>query len=169
MFFIWLSVCLIAHAFRTLYERQKFKKDLKKNKLIFILMLINMILLWMSYFNMCENDPARISLHYLISYAGLAIVILGGLVFFIALFTIKALENYSGDLIEHGIYRWIRHPMYLSFILWMLGYALFMGAVTSFFIVFILTTNIFYWRYLEEQHLEKKFYGYREYKKRTWF
>jgi protein-S-isoprenylcysteine O-methyltransferase Ste14 len=169
MFFVWLGICLVAHAARTLYERHKFKKGLKKNRLIFIFMLIDMILLWMSFFNMCESDPTRTSFHDMLRYAGLGIVILGGMFFFIALFTIRALENYQGSLLMHGIYAWSRHPMYLSFILWMVGYTLFMGAVASFFISFVLTVNILYWRSLEEQELEKKFGGYLEYKKSTWF
>jgi protein-S-isoprenylcysteine O-methyltransferase Ste14 len=53
-----------------------------------------------------------------------------------------------GILKKNGIYSRIRHPMYFSFILWLFGYALFMGAVASLIIAIPLTVNIQYWRLL---------------------
>ena len=58
---------------------------------------------------------------------GLIFICGGGVVFFTALFTIKTLESYDGNLITKGIYSKIRHPMYTGFIMWLTGFPLFYG------------------------------------------
>jgi protein-S-isoprenylcysteine O-methyltransferase Ste14 len=115
--------------------------------------------------------PVTIALHAgcLYTGAGLTAVIAGIIIFFTALFTIKALETYEGDLVKRGIYSKIRHPMYLSFILWLLGYSIFEGAAVSFIISLVFITNILFWRHLEEKDLELRFAQYHEYAKGTWF
>jgi protein-S-isoprenylcysteine O-methyltransferase Ste14 len=93
----------------------------------------------------------------------------GVIVFLTALFTIKTLESYEGDLITKGIYSKIRHPMYLGFILWLIGAPLFFGAVFSSILSLIFIANILFWRFLEEKELNKRFTFYTEYKKTTLF
>jgi protein-S-isoprenylcysteine O-methyltransferase Ste14 len=85
------------------------------------------------------------------------------------LFTIKTLESYEGDLITTGIYSKIRHPMYLGFILWSIGFPIFFGALFSFILSFLFIGNILFWRYLEEKELIERFADYQEYKKTTIF
>ncbi len=97
------------------------------------------------------------------------VIFIGIIVFLIALFTIKTLECYEGDLITKGIYSKIRHPMYLGFILWLIGGPIFFGAVFSFILSFLFIANILFWRYLEEKELEKRFFSYLDYKKMTIF
>jgi len=89
--------------------------------------------------------------------------------FFTALFTIKTLESYDGDLITKGIYSKIRHPMYLGFIFWLIGFPIFFGSLYSFFLSFLLIANVLFWRYLEEIELVKRFPSYSDYKKTTLF
>jgi protein-S-isoprenylcysteine O-methyltransferase Ste14 len=105
----------------------------------------------------------------IIKYLGVLIVGIGIIVFFIALFTIKTLESYHGNLITKGIYSKIRHPMYLAFILWLIGFPIFFGALFSFILSKVFIANILFWRYLEEKELEKRFLSYMDYKKTTIF
>ncbi len=169
IFFGLVIVCVITHTIRTSYEILKFKGILKPGKLSFVIMFTNMMLLWVSWFLLCSRDIYTISLPGIIRYAGLTLSGLGIVAFLTALFTIKTLESYDGDLIKKGIYSKIRHPMYLGFILWVTGFPIFCGALFSFILGFVFTMNILYWRYLEEKELEKRFPSYRDYKKTTLF
>ena len=103
----------------------------------------------------------------IIRYAGISLAGIGFIIFFIALYTIKTLESYQGDLITKGIYSKIRHPMYLGFILWLIGFPVFFGSLFSFILSFVFITNILFWRNLEEKELEKRFLSYMDYKKTT--
>lgn len=60
--------------------------------------------------------------------------------------------------------------MYVGFILWILGWVIYHGAVISLFVGLVAIGNIFFWRTLEENELEST-YGevYFEYRNRTWF
>jgi protein-S-isoprenylcysteine O-methyltransferase Ste14 len=162
-------LCLITHIIRTTYEILKHKKILAANKLSFAIMFTNMAVLWISWFLLCGADVYKINLPAVVRYIGLALTILGAGLFFTALFTIKTLETYSGDLITKGIYSKVRHPMYLGFICWLLGGPLFFNSVISFALAVLFIANVFFWRHLEELELEKRFAGYKEYKAKTLF
>ena len=169
MFYLFTAVCVINHIIWFLYEILKHKKILEPTKLSFVIIFINMGLLWTSWFALCSLDLYRMNLPGIIKYLGVLIVGIGIIVFFIALFTIKTLESYQGDLITKGIYSKIRHPMYLAFILWLIGFPIFFGALFSFILSFVFIANILFWRYLEEKELEKRFLSYMDYKKTTIF
>ena len=78
-----------------------------------------------------------------------------------------AREEKIDKIVELGIYRKIRHPIYLGWILLNIGAFLFIGNFLSLIISIIF---IFFW-YLEakqeEKFLEKKFKNYQQYKKKT--
>jgi protein-S-isoprenylcysteine O-methyltransferase Ste14 len=169
MFFVFAAVCIITHIVRSLYEILKHKKILKPSKLSFVIIFITMAVLWTSWFVLCSLDIYRTNLPYIIRYLGISLAVIGLIVFLIALFTIKTLESYQGDLITKGIYSKIRHPMYLAFILWLIGFPIFFGALFSFILSFVFIANILFWRYLEEKELEKRFLSYMDYKKTTIF
>jgi protein-S-isoprenylcysteine O-methyltransferase Ste14 len=128
-----------------------------------------MAILWMSWFWICSHDIYRIHLSDIVRYSGALLIGIGIIVFFNALFTIKTLESYDGDLITKGIYSKIRHPMYLGFILWLIGFPVCFGAVYSVMLSFIFIANVLFWRYLEELELIKRFSSYKDYKKTTLF
>jgi protein-S-isoprenylcysteine O-methyltransferase Ste14 len=131
LFFILASICLFTHICRTIYEIMKHKNLLRPGKLSFVIMFTNMLLLWVSWFLLCKNDISRINIPELIKYSGLIITGLGIVAFLMGLLTIKTLESYDGDLITSGIYSIFRHPMYVGFILWLIGFPLYFGAMYS--------------------------------------
>jgi protein-S-isoprenylcysteine O-methyltransferase Ste14 len=128
-----------------------------------------MAVLWVSWFALCSLDEYKMTLPGIIKYFGLSLVIIGVIVFIIALFTIKTLENYVGDLITMGIYSKIRHPMYFGFILWCIGMPVYFGAYFSLILAFVFVGNILFWKHLEEIDLEKRFPDYNVYKSKTLF
>jgi protein-S-isoprenylcysteine O-methyltransferase Ste14 len=169
LFIILIIVCIITHIIRTVYEILKHKKMLKLNNLSFIIVLINMLLLWASWFALCNLDIYRIALPDIISYLGISFVGLGIIIFLTSLLTIKSLESYEGELITRGIYSKIRHPMYLGFILWLIGMPVYSGGLISFALCIVFIVNVLFWRRLEERELENRFSAYKEYKKTTIF
>jgi protein-S-isoprenylcysteine O-methyltransferase Ste14 len=169
LFLIFVIVCITTHIVRLVYEILKHKQILKPDKLSFVIIFTNMAILWISWFVLCSLDECRINLAGAVRYMGIMLVGFGVVVFFTALVTIKTLESYEGDLITKGIYSKIRHPMYLGFILWLIGFPIFQGALFSFILSFIFIANVLFWRHLEEIELNKRFLSYKDYKKTTWF
>jgi len=169
LFYILTGICIFTHIVRTIYEILKHRKRLAPGKRSFIVVFTNMIVLWISWFLLCSMDAFHVDLPPVISYLGLMLVILGVLMFLIAFSTIKSVETYAGDLITHGIYSRIRHPMYLAFILWLIGMPVFYGALFSIALSILFIANVLFWRHLEEMELISRFSGYLEYRKRTLF
>ena len=169
LFFILAIVCLITHLVRLVYEILKHKQVLVASKLCFVIIFINMIILWISCILLCQFDMFKISLPDIIRYLGISMAGVGIIAFLTGLLTIKTLESYEGDLITTGIYSIIRHPMYFGFILWVIGFPIYFGALFSLILSTLFITNILFWRYLEEKELEKRFPTYLDYKKTTIF
>jgi len=169
LFFALVIVCVITHIVRSTYELLKHKEILKPSRLSFVIMFINMMLLWISWVLLCRFDIYRITLPAIIKYTGLVLSGIGIIVFITALFTLKTLETYEGDLVTTGIFSKIRHPMYLGFILWLIGFPIFFGAIFSLILTLLFIANILFWRHLEENELEKRFPTYLDYKKKTIF
>jgi protein-S-isoprenylcysteine O-methyltransferase Ste14 len=128
-----------------------------------------MVLLWTSWFVLCRLDKSVIYLPGIISWFGIILVVAGVILFLVALFTIKTLETFKGDLITYGIYSKIRHPMYLGFLFWSIGSPVFYGALYSFILAILFSINVLYWRHLEEIELVNRFPGYISYKAKTIF
>lgn len=169
-FTLFLVLNIITHCVRTTYEILKIKNKINsENKILFIFIFTNMFILWLSWFGLCSADPYTISLNPILKYFGAILLIIGVILFFLSLAKIKRFENYQGELITNGIYRFLRHPMYLSFILWLAGGVIFYGSIVGFILAILNTANILYWKKLEEIHLMKVFPEYAEYRKRTYF
>jgi protein-S-isoprenylcysteine O-methyltransferase Ste14 len=169
LFFELVIVCAVTHIIRSIYEILKHKKVLEASKLSFLIMFINMLILWLSWFLLCKLDICKINLPDIVRYLGLVLFAFGIIAFLMGLFTIKTLESYEGDLITTGIYSKIRHPMYFGFILWLIGFPISFGALFSFILSFLFIGNVLFWRYLEEKELVERFPTYSAYKKTTLF
>jgi len=169
LFIILVIACIITHIVRTVYEILKHKKMIRADQLSFVIMLVNMLILWASWFGLCTIDVSSIVLPGAIRIFGILLVVMGFVTFLSGLVTIKTLESYEGDLITKGIYAKIRHPMYFGFILWLIGMPLYFGGLYSFALCIVCIANILFWRYLEELELASRFPAYKEYKKKTIF
>ena len=168
-FNILVLLCVATNIIRLGYEVLKHKKLLVPNRISFVVIFTNMLVLWFSWYLLCSIDPSRNTLPTILSYFGLSLFIIGVILFLTALFTIKSLETYSGDLITKGIYSMIRHPMYLAFILWLIGLPTYFGGMFSFALAVLFIANILLWRHWEEMELLERFAGYNAYRKTTIF
>jgi protein-S-isoprenylcysteine O-methyltransferase Ste14 len=132
-------------------------------------MFLNMSLLWITWFSMCESDPFSFSLPAPVRYSGMALFVVGLLLFVLTLIKLKTLENYTGELVQDGIFSKIRHPMYLGFVFWIIGYAVFMQAGLSLLSALLWIANILFWCHMEERQLARRYSHYSAYKKKRCF
>ena len=80
-FNVLVVFCIATNIVRLIYEILKHKKLLLPNKISFLVILFNMLLLWSSWFLLCSSDPFIISLPRIINYFGLLLVIIGVVLF----------------------------------------------------------------------------------------
>jgi protein-S-isoprenylcysteine O-methyltransferase Ste14 len=169
-YYILFAIFLICLVLRAIYEiLKKAGKINPKSKPLFMVILFVMCLLWISWFAMCPQDPFKIAFPSMAHWLGLGIFVVGMGLALGALFQLRGVENID-HLVTRGLFSKLRHPMYLGFIFWIIGWAIYHGAGLSLMVGFIGIGNVLYWRSLEENHLEKTYEEkYREYRKRTWF
>jgi protein-S-isoprenylcysteine O-methyltransferase Ste14 len=167
---ITLGVYFMGLAIRTCYEMlKKTGKVSPKNTIFFMFVFLAMCLLWISWFCMCPQDPLHLTIPGVVRWIGLGIFVAGLGLAVGALIQLKGVENID-HLVTSGLFARLRHPMYLGFVLWIFGWAIYHGAAASLIAGLAGIGNILYWRHLEEELLERT-YGteYVAYRKRTWF
>ncbi|MCK4226398.1 isoprenylcysteine carboxylmethyltransferase family protein [candidate division WOR-3 bacterium] len=144
------------------------KNPLAESKKIVTSIFIIMFVLWFSWFQMCFLDPIKMNIPDWIRYIGLSLFLMGVFLFIFSHTKLKGFED-TGELITGGIYSKIRNPMYLGFIIWIVGFPIFTKSLITLVSSTIWISHIIYWKILEERELEEKYKEYREYKKKTWF
>jgi protein-S-isoprenylcysteine O-methyltransferase Ste14 len=169
LFAVPVAVCILAHVARDIYEALKERHILTPDRTTFLVMFSNMVLLWISWCLLCLFDPSKVDPPSLIRYAGIGLFGAGAILFAAGLLSLRTLESYDNDLVTGGIYSKIRHPMYLAFILWLVGLPFVFGGVLSFILAPFFLANVLLWRHLEERELEQRFAFYREYRRATLF
>jgi protein-S-isoprenylcysteine O-methyltransferase Ste14 len=169
MFFIWFGICFLCYMIRTVFNILNCKKSsLAENKKVVTSIFIVMGILWFSWAQMCFSDPIRMNIPNWIRYIGLLSCLIGVFLFIFSHIKLRGFRD-KGELITTGIYSKIRNPMYLGFIIWIIGFPIFTQSLITLASSAIWMSHIIYWKILEERELEKKYEEYREYKKKTWF
>ena len=169
-YLVFLGLYLGSLIIRTGYELlKKTGRVNPKSMIIFAVVFAAMCLLWVSWFILCTLDPFRFALPDTVRWVGLGMLIMGLGLTIGGVVQLRGLENIN-HLVTTGLFSKLRHPMYTGFILWILGWAIYHGAVLSLVFGCVGIGNILYWRRLEEENLES-WYGedYRRYRQGTWF
>jgi len=112
-----------------------------------------------------------LSLDYM--YIGASLCSISITILFIARYNLR--NNYSPcydmkaprDFIQHGVYKIVRHPIYLSNLMLLIGVFLISGSIWILFNFSILFTYYFISAIKEEKYLLKKFPEYKKYKTST--
>jgi protein-S-isoprenylcysteine O-methyltransferase Ste14 len=169
-YLIGLGMCLLGLAIRTGYELlKKAGKVNVESPLVFAVVFVAMGLMLASWPIMCSSDPIRLVLFSILHSIGLGAWIIGLCLALGALIQLRGVENID-HLITTGLFSKFRHPMYLGFIFWIIGWVIYYGAVISLVIGLVGVSNILFWRRLEEEKLGEC-YGevYQKYRQGTWF
>jgi protein-S-isoprenylcysteine O-methyltransferase Ste14 len=140
-----------------------------ESKILFAVILTDMIVLWISWFGMCPLDPLVVNVPNPIRIAGLILFLTGMVLAIGALVQLRGVENID-HLVTTGLFALTRHPMYLGFILWIIGWSLYHAAGASFIAGCVGIVNVLFWRHLEEDKLSAN-YGetYKQYQTKTRF
>ncbi|MGA2622611.1 MAG: methyltransferase [Bacteroidota bacterium] len=160
-------VCL---AIRSVYELLKEAQKINpENKVIFVLIFSSMCTLWVSWFILCPADPLRVEVPSPVRWLGLAIFVFGTILAVGALIQLRGVENID-HLVTNGLFKKLRHPMYLGFISWIVGWSIYYSAMASLGIGVLGIASVLWWRRLEDARLEVQFGNrYHEYRPTTWF
>jgi protein-S-isoprenylcysteine O-methyltransferase Ste14 len=169
-YFVGLGMCLLGLAIRTGYELlKKAGKANTESPLVFAVVFVAMCLMLVSWPIMCSSDPKRLVLSGTLHSIGLGAWIIGLGLALGALIQLRGVENID-HLITTGLFSKFRHPMYLGFIFWIIGWVIYFGAIVSLVVGLIGIGNIVFWQRLEEEKLGES-YGevYQKYRQGTWF
>ena len=170
-FLIAFIVCLAGYVFHTVihlfeYKGYKFAKSKTLETVLTMMIFIG----YVGWGFMISTDPVKMDIsNHIAIPLGLLIGLTGLVMFIWSAITKKGFEELD-HLVTKGIYSKIRNPMYSSIMLIHIGFPIAARSFLTLISVIIWTPLIFWWKYMEEKNLEKKFGAeYSEYKKRTWF
>lgn len=168
-YFFWFVICFLCYMIRTAFNVLVYKgSPLTENRKIVTFIFVIMGILWFSWHYMCFIDPIKINIPPFFRYIGLLLFIIGISLFILSHTKLGGFED-KGGLITGGIYSKIRNPMYLGFIIWIIGFPIFNKSLITLVSSALWISLIIYWKILEEKKLEEKYEEYKDYKKNTWF
>jgi protein-S-isoprenylcysteine O-methyltransferase Ste14 len=168
-FLVSAVVCFVCFAARSAFNTLEYRKSpISSSRAAYGVVFVVMLLLWGSWFHMCFSDPVRLVLPVWLRWLGLVLFLVGvGLFLFSSL---KLHVSKKGESFARtGVYSRIRNPMYLGFIIWVVGFPVYKGSLVTLVCSAVWIAHFMYWKVLEERGLEREHEEYREYKKRTWF
>ena len=154
---------------RDFYELQKLRDRVDTtNTPIFVAVFTSMVVMWISWFAVGMLAPAPLLFPPIVRWVGLGAVLLGVVLAVGGMWQLRGVENID-HLVTTGLFSKIRHPMYVGFALWIVGWCAYTGAVTSLVLAPFGLASVLWWRRLEESDLAER-YGsvYAQYRAETW-
>ncbi len=109
----------------------------------------------------------------LVRYIFLSVSIIGGIILTVALLQLNTnlspfpTPKSNSELIQVGLYKYIRHPIYTGILFMLFGYGIYLNSSSKIIISIILLLLFFYKSSYEEKLLQKKYFDYPKYKKKT--
>jgi len=139
----------------------------RKDILLVTIQFILLTIFYIPFFSNVFQTPP------IVKYAGAIVSTLGFLIILIAILQLnKSLTPFptpkeNGVLINTGLYKYVRHPIYSGIFLAAIGIALYNGSYWQLAISFILLILFYYKSKYEEFLLIEKYNEYENYKKGT--
>ena len=139
----------------------------RKDILLVTIQFILLTIFYIPFFSNVFQTPL------IVKYAGVIVSILGFLIILIAILQLsKNLTPFptpkeNGVLINTGLYKYVRHPIYSGIFLAAIGIALYTGSYWQLVISLMLLILFYYKSKYEESLLIEKYNEYENYKKGT--
>jgi protein-S-isoprenylcysteine O-methyltransferase Ste14 len=160
-------------------------KNIEEERVSFILILATEVslIIMIAIASFVSYDMREDNYHIIlgrIQHIGLILMLIGivfrqiAIIFLGKNFTtsvhLKSPNEKQKNLVNKGLYKYIRHPSYTGMILTLIGLPLALGAWAGAIIVFIVSLIAYSFRIKEEERMLVKKFGkeYIEYKKHTW-
>jgi len=152
---VWALVCVVSYIIRTI------PKVLEDGKTFYLRHLASMTvveaIMWISWIILSLVPQAIMPLPLLIAtLSGPFLLLIGITMFFEAKKELRGFRD-PGKLVTTGIYGKVRHPMYLGWMLILLGFPLLFRALLAFIVSIFLSAILVLWAYFEERELELKY------------
>ena len=163
------ALFVIGLSIRYVYERQKRRGRVDTaSRPIFVLVFTSMVVMWVSWFAAGVLAPVHLALPGVVRWAGLGAVVMGVVLAVGGMWQLGGVENID-HLVTTGLFSKVRHPMYVGFALWIIGWCAYTGAVTDLILAPLGLASVLWWRRLEESDLAAR-YGseYAQYRATTW-
>ena len=125
------------------------------------------------FFCFIFNLNGSMNLSFGLQKAGLLVSILGGIIIILALLQLnKNLSPFptpknNTTLLQNGLYKYMRHPIYTGIILFFTGYSVYQNSFYKLGISLLLVVLFYFKSNYEELRLEEKFPDYKLYKRKT--
>jgi protein-S-isoprenylcysteine O-methyltransferase Ste14 len=147
-------------------ERRRREMKPKKSKaavLVALQFLFLLLLILNPFASILEIEPTLSVALYLIA----ALILVSAAVALGSALTASPIPKDDAELVTHGIYRWVRHPMYTALIF--IGLALLLGTFNPFslFLYASLLSTLHYKSRYEDALLAQRHQGASEYQKST--
>lgn len=119
------------------------------------------------------NVDGSLKLFNSLKTSGIFLFLLGGILLLISLLQLnKNLSPFptpkvDGALIQTGLYKYIRHPIYTSILILFIGYSFYQNSIYKLAITLLLGVLFYFKSKYEEKQLAIKFPEYLAYKNRT--
>ncbi|MBN2042713.1 MAG: isoprenylcysteine carboxylmethyltransferase family protein [Candidatus Aenigmarchaeota archaeon] len=169
MYHLFFVIALGCFGYHTIIHVLEYFGLFKANERVHFSIGIAMFFGWLSYFYMSFFDPFMTGISAYIVF-GVPMLIAGFCLFFESHRKVhKRMHHGKGPLVRDGVYKYLRHPMYLGEILMFLGAPILGGSMLTLMISSVFIMMVLIWRYFEESELMERYPEYEEYRKKTIF
>ena len=117
-----LVLYLVGLTIRDLYELLKLSHKVDPTDArVFAVVFTSMCVMWLCWFAVGALAPTRVEIPSAVRWLGVGTVLFGTAVSVGGMWQLGGVENID-RLVTVGLFAVVRHPMYLGFILWILGW-----------------------------------------------
>ena len=153
---VYLCVGLVGLTARDVYEVLRSRGRVGESGPVGWAMVVAMCLFFSGWFALGPHDPMDLDLPPPVRWTGLGLFVAGCLFAASAVVTLRAVHD-TRELVTSGPFRWFRHPMYVGFVLWFVGWPLWWSAPVCAGFSAAAIISVLGWARVEDWDLERRF------------